>query len=55
MELTFKVSPAAVPSVTLSSTLRSLIHAVAATPIPPENVAPAVATLEASVVFAKFT
>ena len=55
VELTVRESPAAVPMVALSSTCRSLIHAVAATPIPPAKVTPAVATLEASVVSAKLT
>ena len=48
-------SPDAVPIVVLSSTLRSFIYAVAATPRPPAIATAAVATLEASVVFAKVT
>ena len=50
--LTVNVSVFAVPRVVLSSTLRSLVHAVAATPIPPAKVTDAVDTLEASVVSA---
>ena len=55
VELTVRESPAAVPSVALSSTFKSLMYAVLATPIPPSNVTLAVSTLDASVVFAKFT
>ena len=50
--LTSSVSVSAVPRTVLSSTLRSLIHAVAATPIPPAKLTEAVDTLEASVVSA---
>ena len=52
--LTVNVSVFAVPRTVLSSTLRSLVHAVAATPIPPANVVLAVDTFEASVVSAMF-
>ena len=45
--LTLRESPDAVPIVVLSSIFRSLMCAVAATPIPPAKVTLAVATLDA--------
>ena len=53
--LTVRESPELVPRVVLSSTFKSLMYAVAATPIPPATVIAAVATLEASVVSAILT